>query len=427
MLKEFNKDYFNSLPANSIQSALYKIISQVIGKEKGKHVFILSHPLIELSKYAEEEKASSEYSKLLPFEGVKFSNHIETTAKVVSFKKICTEGIWTFKLPDVVCAGNIIFLQADYEETGWSCGSFIICDSEQIAKQFIENYYTAKWKRNSGPRVLDHYGHIIESFRKMQWEEIFLPNNMVETIRSEINTFFKSEKQYAEHGIDWKRGIMLAGKPGGGKTCLARAIATTSDVPVIYCCLDDSDVFRTLNRVDKTIRSNSPCIVVFEDADSLATNPQARSNILNLLDGLLSVSGVLTIATTNTPEKLDEAFTGRPSRFDSFYILDDPPMAERKKIFMAKLKGSVSDIPAEELEELLKEMSGLSAASVQEVAVCALLSTFKTGKPIDIKILKEAVQKVKKHMKTSGSGMQKLSRGSIGFGHTKTDEYDSDF
>jgi SpoVK/Ycf46/Vps4 family AAA+-type ATPase len=218
---------------------------------------------------------------------------------------------------------------------------------------------------------------------------------------------------------------MLAGKPGNGKTAICRAIATTCSMPVVYCALDDSDTFRILSRVDKTIRANSPCVVIFEDADSLASNPQARSTVLNLLDGLLSVPGVFTVASTNMPDKLDEAFTGRPSRFDSFHVISDPPAAERAKIFDAKLGAICASLPRTEIDDLIRKMEGLSAACVQEIAVCALLESFKTDKQVDIAMLQDAFAKVKKHMKTSDQGMSKLFRGSIGFGgNVKDTDYD---
>ena len=422
---------FDSFP-KSTQSVVYAFLSDIVPQLKGDlkepKVFVLDLPLPELNEFAKERKAKR-WTATLPFDGVEFLSHMESTARTLTIKKISAEGLWTFESSDKaenVTVGNLLFLHSDYEEANWSCVSFLVAASRERADAFLHGYYRAKWERNQGPKVLNHYGHEIESFRKMQWKDIFLPNNQGETIHSEIETFFKSEAKYKEHGLDWKRGIMLAGKPGNGKTAICRAIATTCSVPVVYCALDDSDTFRVLSRVDKTIRANSPCVVIFEDADSLASNPQARSTILNLLDGLLSVPGVFTVASTNMPDKLDEAFTGRPSRFDSFHVIGDPPPVERRKIFEARLGAMCSSLPGPDVEELIRKMDGLSAASVQEVAVCALLESFKTDKQVDIAMLQEAFAKVKKHMKTSDQGMSKLLRGSIGFGNTNSKDHDYD-
>jgi len=84
------------------------------------------------------------------------------------------------------------------------------------------------------------------------------------------------------------------------------------------------------------------------------------------------------------------------------------------------------NLPQADIEDLVKKMDGLSAASVQEVAVCALLESFKTDKQVDVAMLQEAFAKVKKHMKTSDQGMSKLLRGSIGFGNTNTKDHDYD-
>ena len=70
-------------------------------------------------------------------------------------------------------------------------------------------------------------------------------------------------------------------------------------------------------------------MLVLEDLDSLLT-PQNRSFFLNELDGFAANIGIVTLATTNHPERLDPAILDRPSRFDRKYPFDLPELAERK-------------------------------------------------------------------------------------------------
>jgi SpoVK/Ycf46/Vps4 family AAA+-type ATPase len=72
----------------------------------------------------------------------------------------------------------------------------------------------------------------------------------------------------------------------------------------------------------------APCLLVLEDLDSLIT-PENRSYFLNELDGFAANVGIVTLATTNHPERLDPAILDRPSRFDRKYPFDLPGPAER--------------------------------------------------------------------------------------------------
>src|SRR5436189_3696741 len=75
-------------------------------------------------------------------------------------------------------------------------------------------------------------------------------------------------------------------------------------------------------------RRTAPCILVFEDLDAQLT-PQNRSFFLNELDGFAANIGIVTLATTNHPERLDPSILDRPSRFDRKYPFDLPEQPER--------------------------------------------------------------------------------------------------
>ncbi len=401
---------------------LYKVMEYVKNHVKeNKYVTILDLGLTHIDPYAEESKAKL-WPSLPPFLLAYTADN--TNQGKINIKRKWREGIWTFdNLKSKVHVGNLAYVRMEYDEMYCVNATFIVAESQEAVSEFLESYHRAHWNRNRhGACVLSYSGEKMEEFRKMKWEDIYLPNNMLNEIRSEIDIFFKSEKAYKEHSLDWKRGLMLAGRPGNGKTAICRAIATNSKVPVIYCALDSDDMFRILHRVEKTIKANSPCIVIFEDADTLGSNEALRSAMLNLLDGLFTSNGVLTIASTNAPEKLDEAFTGRPSRFDSFYIIGDPEGKERLQILLRRLGDNGKKLPTKQLKEVCKQMGGLSAACVQEIAVCALLASLKAGKPVSIPMLKAGLEKMKKHMRASEEGIDKTARGSIGFASDELDE-----
>lgn len=327
------------------------------------------------------------------------------------------DGLWKF--PGDIYVGCLHYYYLQYSDMYCARHTFVFAPSEPAAIDFLDDYSRTKWLRNrEGQCVLDYNGTRLREFRKMAWEDIFMPDDMVNSIRNEMETFFKSKDNYAKHGLEWKRGIMLAGRPGNGKTALCQAIAGTCPAPVIYCMLDDEDMFQILESLRHTIKDNAPCCVIIEDADTLGGDVAVRSALLNLLDGLFTTPGVLTIASTNSPEKLDEAFTGRPSRFDSFHVIKDPGVPERIKILKRKL-GKVGKLSNTEYNRLASEMEGLSAAFVQEVAACALLESFRTGGPLSFGTLEKSLNKVKEHIKqserTGSDGIKQANKGPLGF------------
>jgi hypothetical protein len=405
--------YFRAA-SNSIHVLALKLLEELKNQlPAAPYLGIASDGLTELPAFIDEEKAVQVELKGLPLPRIANIRERDDNGETTYFKERWIDGVWKFK---TVYVAQVSYYRTEYDDV-FKCGtSLLVGKDRKEVLDFLQRYADAKWKRyrQGLPCILTYSGSRISEFRKADWKEVFLPNDMTNEIRQEIDTFFKNEAAYKEHGLDWRRGIMLAGRPGNGKTLLARAIATTAKVPVIYGGVDQDDFFHILNSVDKTIKANAPCIVVFEDADSLASNQSTRSAFLNMLDGLFSASGVLTIASTNAPQKLDEAFTGRPSRFDSFYIIDDPQPAERKKILLNRLKNKGS-IPDKLLDPFLTEMDGLSAACIQEIAVGALLESLNSGKTLNLDMLKRSLAKVKKHIHVAETGLGDRKDGQLGF------------
>lgn len=410
-------DYFEASKAN-VHFFLMKTIAalkQEIGDSNYSYTSTLWLGLDDLHLFAEEAKAQP--VKIgLPIADLNHIEHENYSGRVDINEKF-REGFWKFKSgKDNVYVGNIGHLEVQYGDTYFTNISILVSKNAKDAKAFLEAYHQANWKRNrKTPCILSYSGERIKDFRRMSWDQIYLPNDMTSQIRTEIETFFTSKVEYEKHNLDHKRGMILVGRPGNGKTAICRAVATTATVPVVYCSLDADDMFKILEQLERTIRANAPCITMIEDADTLGGNPSLRSALLNMLDGLFTASGVFTIASSNAPEKLDEAFTGRPSRFDSFYLISNPKQPERLKILMSRLSDRGKQLGRTEIASLVKNMNGLSAASVQEIANCALLDSLKTKKLLSMDMLQVALEKVKKHIKMAEDGLEGLTRGSIGF------------
>ena len=148
----------------------------------------------------------------------------------------------------------------------------------------------------------------------------------------EIVKFLKHPKEFQEMGARIPRGILLYGKPGTGKTLIAKAIAGEAGVPFIsmsgsefiemFAGLGASRVRKLFDKAKKV----APCIVFIDEIDAIGSrrtggsgaeseNNQTLNQLLVEMDGFGTNETVIVLAATNRPEMLDKALL-RPGRFD---------------------------------------------------------------------------------------------------------------
>ena len=127
--------------------------------------------------------------------------------------------------------------------------------------------------------------------------------------------------------------MLLVGPPGNGKTHTVKALVNQLGQPCLYVKALKSEYEtdeENIRRVFARARITTPCLLVLEDLDSLIDDG-SRAFFLNELDGFAANTGVVVLATTNHPEKLDPAICERPSRFDRKYHFDLPGVLEREQ------------------------------------------------------------------------------------------------
>lgn len=173
---------------------------------------------------------------------------------------------------------------------------------------------------------------LFESIQNATLENLILPDGLKEGIRNDFEQFFLARETYERYHIPWKRGVLFIGPPGNGKTHMVKALSNHLKQPVLYVkslmahYATEHDGIRAV--FDKA-RETTPCLLILEDLDSLI-NDQNRSFFLNELDGFAANTGIVLLATTNHPDKLDPAIIDRPSRFDRKYHFDLPAPRERE-------------------------------------------------------------------------------------------------
>jgi hypothetical protein len=159
---------------------------------------------------------------------------------------------------------------------------------------------------------------------------VVLAGTQLEDVVADMKLFFDSEDSYAARGISWHRGYLFYGPPGTGKSSLALALANHFKCDLYSLSLND--LTKDSHLVGHVNNMDPGSILVLEDIDVQAapTNHEdagkkretkvTLSSLLNVLDGITSPHGIITILTTNHIEKLDESLL-RKGRIDVRYEL----------------------------------------------------------------------------------------------------------
>lgn len=198
-------------------------------------------------------------------------------------------------------------------------------------------------------------------------ELIPLPDNNTEKVLESIGEFWSREESFRELKFLWKRGILLWGPPGGGKTSAVQqlskqvvddgGISIISNAPTV-----DAQGLEVLRRIEPHRR----IVVIIEDIDAVIEQ-HGEADLLALLDGENQVDNVVFVATTNYPERLDKRFVNRPSRFDEIIKIDMPNSACRREYL--SVKNPRLKVDTVELDSWVERTKGFSIAHLKELIV----------------------------------------------------------
>jgi len=203
-----------------------------------------------------------------------------------------------------------------------------------------------------------------------------LPSYEIQDILKDIQDFWDRRDKYREYNFVHKRGILMYGEPGCGKSgiiqLIAKQLIENNGIIINIKDYDDVDFFIDFIVTFRKIEPNRPLIVLLEDLDSIAgENNYSTSKLLNILDGVKQIEDVVYIATTNYPEKLQERITNRPSRFDRRYKVELPNEEIREAYIRHKLKED--DLQKVDIQEWVKRTEGMSLSHLKEVVISTIV------------------------------------------------------
>lgn len=242
------------------------------------------------------------------------------------------------------------------DKSMWSVsnGSYFGCS--ESCRTLPAGIYECHFSANAGP----YFSKIKETFDEL----VDLPDTASQEILDSMTKFWTMEDHFRRHGFLWKRGVLLWGPPGSGKTSTLHKLSrSVSEYGGISLLADNPNVMVECIRLLRQIQPKTPLVILMEDIDSLIDR-YGESGYLALLDGETQTDNVMFIATTNYPERLDQRFINRPSRFDMIKKIGMPSSDARRTYLAHKNPRLVHEGC---LDQWVSDTEGFSVAHLKEL------------------------------------------------------------
>ena len=264
----------------------------------------------------------------------------------------------------------------------------------------------------------------------VKWGDVGGLKEVKQELQEAVEWPMKYPGLYDKLGHSMPRGILLHGPSGTGKTLLAKAVATESEANFISVrgpellskWVGESE--RGIREIFKRARQSSPCVVFFDEIDSIApirgaggetaVSERVVSQLLTELDGMENMHGVVVLAATNRADMIDPALL-RPGRFDKIIQIPLPDKESRKSI----LKINAEKIPTiteesnpnrvdfEKLSDMTDGLSGADTAAIANTAVSIVIHKFLDANP-DVKDIEKQAIDAKVEMKHFEEAVKKV-------------------
>ncbi len=266
---------------------------------------------------------------------------------------------------------------------------WIVADERTIAEEFFDA--VCEWSCEVRGEILVYHDgsfekdeELFESIKNTTFDNLVLYGSLKQQIQNDFQQFLNSRELYDQYAIPWKRGAIFIGPPGNGKTHTLKALVNKLGQPCLYVRSFKSEYDteqENMAEVFKRARMKTPSIVVLEDLDSMIDDDN-RAFFLNELDGFQSNTGVVVLATTNHPQKLDSSILDRPSRFDRKYYFQLPAEPERLA-YIAKWNEELQPelrVSQHGATCVVQQTEGFSFAYLKELFVASMAQWVSSGR-----------------------------------------------
>lgn len=306
--------------------------------------------------------------------------------------------------PAVFLQGETVLGNSDRYET-----DYLLTDARETLAA-TEALFTAmvevdKKATNSG-RKINVYGADdaieLNEASHATWDDVFLAEDIVKAVKDDLNFFLNNEPVFREVGIPYKRGYLLTGPPGNGKSSICRVLATSMPFESFMFDFSNPDMGNNeLTEAFKWATKVAPSVFFLEDIDRIFdpdTGPKTRvtmDHLLNCLDGIRVNDGLVVVATANNPKTLDSAILSRPGRFDKVVQIDVPDHKLRLR-YLTHLFRKLPEVTAKDLSYMADETENVSMAFLKEVFVVTASRAIMNSETVSRKHIDSALDEILK-------------------------------
>jgi hypothetical protein len=210
-------------------------------------------------------------------------------------------------------------------------------------------------------------------------DDLFISAETRQAVDENIVGFLKKREVYEVNHLPFTRGVILEGSPGTGKTLLGKVLSNMKDVTFIWAPPKYMSSLGMVNNTFAMARELAPTILFLEDMDTYANQRDSvTGEILAEMDGMRSNKGIIIVATTNYPDRLDAALLSRPSRFDVRVKLGVQPPDIRQAYIDYLLRGSTLN-DSVDTAALVKMTEVYNPVYIQELIRLATIIAINEG------------------------------------------------